>query len=72
MLPQLFNHISITLIIIGAILGGSFLLLNEVFRSQTERKNKNNVLVPVATAVLRGGPGVGRGDSVQKTGPEFG
>ena len=32
----------------------------------------SNVLVPGATAVLRGGPGVGRGDSGQKTGPEFG
>ena len=30
------------------------------------------MLVPGATAVLRGGPGVGRGDSGQKTGPEFG
>ena len=30
------------------------------------------VLVPGATAVLRDGPNVDRGDSAQKTGPEFG
>ena len=40
--------------------------------AKQKERTKNNVLVPVATAVSRGGPGVGRGDSAQKTGPEFG
>ena len=46
-----------------------FMLLNEALRSQTSQAM---ILVPGATAVLRGGPGVGRGDSGQKTGPGFG
>ena len=33
---------------------------------------KRKLLVPGATAVLRDGPNVDRGDSAQKTGPEFG